>query len=72
MAHQTIFKRYELKYMLTKAQLERIKRGMEAYMQGDAYGRSTICNIYYDTPSFLLIRRSIENPVYKEQRRLRS
>lgn len=72
MAHQTIFKRYELKYMLTKAQAERIKRGMEAYMQGDAYGRSTICNIYYDTPSFLLVRRSIEKPVYKEKLRLRS
>lgn len=72
MAHQMIFKRYELKYMLTKAQTEQIKRYMAAYMQGDAYGRSTICNIYYDTPVFLLIRRSIEKPVYKEKLRLRS
>lgn len=72
MQPQTIFKRYELKYLITKAQQQQIKRRMAAYMQPDAYGRSTICNIYFDTPSFLLIRRSIEKPVYKEKLRLRS
>lgn len=41
-------------------------------MQEDEYGLHTICNIYYDTPDFDLIRRSIEQPVYKEKLRLRS
>ena len=41
-------------------------------MKGDEYGRSTICNLYYDTPDYLLIRRSIEKPVYKEKLRIRS
>ena len=41
-------------------------------MTEDEYGKHTICNIYYDTPDNLLIRRSIEKPVYKEKLRLRS
>ena len=72
MSYQHVFQRYEIKYLITRAQRERIMRGMQAYMQADVYGRSTICNIYFDTPDFLLIRRSIEKPVYKEKLRLRS
>ena len=45
---------------------------MTEFMNSDEYGKSTICNIYFDTPDFLLIRRSIEKPVYKEKLRLRS
>lgn len=41
-------------------------------MKLDEYGKSTICNIYFDTPDNLLVRRSIERPVYKEKLRLRS
>lgn len=41
-------------------------------MQDDKYGRNTICNIYFDTPDFLLIRRSLEKPEYKEKLRVRS
>lgn len=69
---QNVFQRYEIKYMISKEQQERILRGMETYMEGDAYGRSTICNLYFDTDNYLLIRRSLEHPVYKEKLRLRS
>lgn len=72
MSYQTVFQRYEMKYLITKAQQERIKAAMHQYMDCDNYGKSTICNIYFDTPSFLLIRRSMEKPVYKEKLRLRS
>jgi len=72
MKNQNIFKRYEIKYLLTKEQMELIKIEMMEYMKGDDYGKSTICNIYYDTPSHLLIRRSIEKPIYKEKLRVRS
>ena len=41
-------------------------------MQLDEYGLHTICNIYYDTPDYDLIRTSIDKPVYKEKLRLRS
>lgn len=72
MAFQTVFKRYELKYMLTLEQKERILEAMSPYMQLDKYGRTTIRNIYFDTDSYRLIRRSIEKPAYKEKIRIRS
>lgn len=69
---QMIFKRYEMKYLLTQKQKERILRAMEPYMEPDQYGRSTIRNIYYDTDNYRLIRASLEKPVYKEKLRVRS
>lgn len=45
---------------------------MQAYMKLDHYGRTTIRNIYYDTDTYRLIRRSLEKPVYKEKLRIRS
>ena len=41
-------------------------------MEPDMYGITTVQNIYYDTDDFRLIRRSLEQPVYKEKLRLRS
>ena len=58
MAIQTVFKRYELKYMLTLKQKEKIREAMSPYMELDKYGRTTIRNIYFDTDSCRLIRRS--------------
>ena len=72
MAFQTVFKRYELKYMLTIEQKEKIQTAMSPYMQLDQYGRSCVRNIYFDTDNYRLIRRSIEKPTYKEKLRIRS
>lgn len=72
MAYQTVFKRYELKYMLTLEQKERILEAISPYMELDNYGRTTIRNIYFDTDNYRLIRRSIEKPEYKEKLRIRS
>ena len=72
MAFQTVFERYELKYMLTSGQKEAILDAMSPYMQLDKYGRTTIRNIYFDTHDYRLIRRSIEKPAYKEKLRIRS
>ena len=72
MAYQTIFKRYELKYMLNRQQKENIVKSMEAYMKLDRYGRTTIRNIYFDTDTYRLVRRSLEKPAYKEKLRVRS
>lgn len=69
---QTVFKRYELKYMLTAEQKRRLLADMACHMEPDAYGKTTVRNLYYDTPSCLLIRRSIDKPAYKEKLRLRS
>lgn len=70
--YQSVFKRYEIKYMLTLEQKEILLREMAPYMALDAYGRTTIRNIYFDTDNYRLIRRSIEKPVYKEKLRIRS
>lgn len=72
MAYQSVFKRYELKYILTREQKDIIVREMQEYMKLDKYGRTTIRNIYFDTENYRLIRRSIEKPQYKEKLRVRS
>jgi len=72
MSHQTVFKRYELKYLITEDQKERILQAISPYMKPDKYGNTTVRNIYFDTESYRLIRRSIEKPAYKEKLRLRS
>ena len=69
---QQSFKRVEKKYLLTPQQYDALLDGMTPYMKADEYGRYTICNIYYDTDNFQLIRTSLEKPVYKEKLRLRS
>ncbi len=72
MAVQTVFKRYELKYLLTEQQKQRVLAAMADLMELDQYGRTTIRNIYFDTDNYRLIRRSIDKPAYKEKLRIRS
>lgn len=72
MDYQSTFKRYELKYILTKREKELILKAMDSHMKLDNYGRTTIRNIYFDTDDFRLARRSLEKPVYKEKLRIRS
>lgn len=72
MKYQNVFKRYELKYLITKEQQKLLIEIMTEYMEPDEFGKSTIYNIYFDTPSKILIRRSNEKPLYKEKLRIRS
>lgn len=67
-----IFQRYEKKYILNMQQYEQFLKRVSSYLEVDQYGESTICNLYYDTASYELIRTSIEKPEYKEKLRLRS
>lgn len=72
MVYQATFKRYEIKYLLTHQQKQAVLQAMQPYMKLDRYGRTTIRNIYYDTDTYRLIRRSLEKPAYKEKLRIRS
>ena len=72
MADNFTFKRVEKKYLLSEDKYNRLLERLEPYIQLDEYGLHTICNIYYDTPDYDLIRTSIDKPVYKEKLRLRS
>lgn len=69
---QTVFKRYEKKYLITSKQREKIIAAAENYIKRDKFYRSSVCSIYYDTPSKIMIRTSIDKPEYKEKLRLRS
>ncbi len=67
-----VFQRYEIKYLIDPEQKAFLIHVMEGRMVPDPHGESTICNVYYDTPDYRLIRRSLEKPAYKEKLRIRS
>ena len=71
MATNMIFKRRELKYLMDEQQKSAVMDAISEHMELDKYGHSSIRNIYLDTDNFLLARRSIEKPVYKEKLRFR-
>ena len=68
---KTIFSRYEKKYVITKQQYASLLALVGNRLREDEYGKSTVCNIYFDTPDYRLIRESLEKPVFKEKLRLR-
>lgn len=72
MPYQNRFERCEFKYLLSPQQKDSLLQAITDQMQPDRYGRTTIRNIYFDTDSYRLIRRSVEHPAYKEKLRLRS
>ena len=67
-----VFRRRELKFLLSDDQCMVVQEALQQRMEPDSYGKNTICNLYYDTSDFRLIRHSLEHPVYKEKLRLRS
>ena len=67
-----VFQRRELKFIVNARQRAALEELMLQHMEPDKFGNSTICNLYYDTPDYRLIRHSLEKPVYKEKLRLRS
>lgn len=72
MDYQAVFKRYEMKYIMTRQQKEALLGTMLQYMGLDDFGHTTIRNIYFDTDNYRLVRRSLEKPAYKEKLRIRS
>ena len=67
-----VFQRIEVKYLLSDRQYTELLKRLENMAAIDSYGRTSILNIYFDTPDFKLIERSLEKPVYKEKLRLRT
>ena len=70
--YKDTFKRVEIKYLLTELQYKMILKYLRKIAVVDEYGLTRINNIYFDTPSYSLIRSSIEKPIYKEKLRLRT
>ena len=68
----TVMKRYELKYLLTGEQTAFLRQKLRGRMEADQYGKTSIASLYYDTPTYRLIRASLEKPLFKEKISLRS
>ena len=66
------FQRHEIKYLLKEHTYQQLRTRLEGKTAEDQYGKTTICNIYFDTPDARLVRNSLEKPVDKEKLRLRS
>ena len=67
-----VFRRKEIKYLLTKEQYNKLLDLMNNHLEKDKYHVSKICNIYFDTDNYDLIVKSLDKPYYKEKVRLRS
>ena len=71
-----VFNRREIKYMLNDDDRTALLSIIDAYMDADPFNKNgktyTICNLYLDTESDELIRKSLEKPAFKEKIRLRS
>ena len=68
----TVMKRYELKYLLSGEQTAFLREKLKGHMEIDEFGKTSIASLYYDTPTWQLIRTSVEKPLFKEKIRLRS
>ncbi len=67
-----VFKRYELKYLLTQEQYLKVRDEIEKRLSPDVFGKTVIQSLYYDTADDRLVRASNEKPVFKEKLRLRA
>ena len=67
-----VFERIETKFLLDDMQYTELMKRLENMAAIDSYGKTSILNIYFDTPDYKLIERSLEKPVYKEKLRLRT
>ena len=70
--YKEAFQRIEVKYLLNETQYSELMKRLEPMMVLDHFGKTTILNLYFDTPDFSLIEKSLEKPVYKEKLRLRT
>lgn len=69
---QQIFRRTEIKYVLSKTQVKSLMWLIEPYLKKDKYFKGTNCSVYFDNDSRYLAIHSLEKPLYKEKVRIRS
>lgn len=69
---QQIFRRTEIKYLLSEDEVKSLLWLIEPYLEKDRYSKSTNCSIYFDDENRYLAIHSLEKPLYKEKVRIRS
>ena len=67
-----VISRTEIKYKLSYNQFCLVLQEIKKRLPPDEYGETTVQSLYYDTDTFLLIRNSLQKPLYKEKLRSRS
>ena len=76
MAAISVFQRVEKKYRMDQTAFGKILPLINEHMEEDSYckgGKSyRICNLYYDTEHYDVIRESLKKPFFKEKLRLRT
>lgn len=71
-AYNEVFKRIEKKYRVAPVQRQAVEKFLAQGLTPDAFGRTMITSVYWDTPEMGLISRSLEKPCYKEKLRVRA
>lgn len=66
-----VFARKEMKYRLDAQQYGELLSLIQIELQPSEYAEGQVTSLYYDTPYFELIERSLEKPLYKEKLRVR-
>lgn len=73
---QTIFNRFERKYLLNESQKNDMVAFLKAHLIFDPYSVDEtfykVMNVYYDTPDHFVIRDSLLKPRYKAKLRIRA
>lgn len=69
---QQVFKRTEIKYLVSEKQVQELMWLIEPYLKKDEYFKGTNCSVYYDDENRYLAIHSLEKPLYKEKIRIRS
>lgn len=70
--NESVFRRVEIKYILSKTQKDKLLELINDYIEKDEYYESHISNIYFDNDNHDLISASLEKPIFKAKIRLRS
>ena len=69
------FNRFELKYLLTLQQAEKLKTGLRAYMNIDEHSRNSggyaLTSLYYDSPGFRCYREKVDGLRVRRKLRIR-
>lgn len=72
----TTFVRKEKKYLITEDQRRQLLEILPKHMVFDKYCQNgnmyTVNNVYFDTPTFNVIRNSLSKPAYKSKLRIRT
>ena len=68
---ESIFRRQEVKFVITDAQRGQIYDFVAGRIPPDVFGKYLVQSLYFDTEHWDVIRASIDKPVFKEKLRLR-